>query len=43
MPGKGYMNWSLPAPERRSLGEARASRDEIVRRVVELPVTPALG
>ena len=35
-PGKRYLDWSLPDPKGRPLGEVRALRDDIERRVVEL-------
>jgi arsenate reductase len=36
LPGKRYLDWELPDPAGRSLGEVRALRDEIDRRVAEL-------
>jgi arsenate reductase (thioredoxin) len=36
IPGKRYLDWSLPDPKGRPLGEVRALRDDIERRVVEL-------
>jgi arsenate reductase (thioredoxin) len=36
IPGKRYLDWDLPDPKGRPLGEVRATRDEIERRVVEL-------
>ncbi len=36
IPGKRYIDWELPDPKGRPLGEVRAIRDEIARRVGEL-------
>lgn len=36
IPGKRYLDWDLPDPRGRPLGEVRATRDEIERRVAEL-------
>ena len=36
IPGKRYISWSLPDPKGRPLGEVRAIRDDISRRVAEL-------
>jgi arsenate reductase (thioredoxin) len=36
IPGKRYLDWDLPDPKGRPLGEVRATRDEIERRVTEL-------
>jgi arsenate reductase (thioredoxin) len=36
LPGKRYLDWELPDPAGRSLGEVRALRDEIDRRVAAL-------
>ncbi len=36
IPGKRYIDWSLPDPKGRPLAEVRATRDEIERRVTEL-------
>ncbi len=33
IPGKRYIDWELPDPKGRPLGEVRATRDEIGRRV----------
>jgi arsenate reductase len=33
IPGKRYIDWDLPDPKGRSLGEVRAIREEIARRV----------
>ncbi len=33
IPGKRYLDWDLPDPRGRPLGEVRATRDEIGRRV----------
>ncbi len=33
IPGKRYLDWSLPDPKGRSLEDVRATRDEIARRV----------
>jgi arsenate reductase len=35
-PGKRYVNWQLPDPKERPLGEVRAIRDDIDSRVDEL-------
>jgi arsenate reductase (thioredoxin) len=36
IPGKRYIDWSLPDPRGRSVDEVRATRDEIQRRVSAL-------
>lgn len=36
IPGKRYIDWSLPDPKGRPLAEVRATRDEIQRLVTEL-------
>ena len=36
IPGKRYVDWELPDPAGRPLGEVRAVRDEIARRVAAL-------
>jgi arsenate reductase (thioredoxin) len=36
LPGKRYLDWELPDPKGRPLGEVRATREEIERRVREL-------
>jgi len=36
IPGKRYVDWDLPDPKGRPLGEVRATREEIERRVAEL-------
>jgi arsenate reductase (thioredoxin) len=36
IPGKRYVDWDLPDPKGRPVGEVRAIRDEIARRVDEL-------
>jgi arsenate reductase (thioredoxin) len=36
VPGKRYVDWELPDPKGRPLGEVRATRDEIARRVASL-------
>jgi arsenate reductase len=36
IPGKRYIDWELPDPDGRPIGEVRATRDEIGRRVDEL-------
>jgi arsenate reductase len=38
IPGKQYVDWDLPDPAGKSLDEVRAVRDEIARRVEQLPV-----
>jgi arsenate reductase (thioredoxin) len=38
IPGKQYLDWDLPDPAGKSLDEVRAVRDEIARRVEQLPV-----
>jgi arsenate reductase (thioredoxin) len=38
LPGKRYVDWNLPDPSGRPLDEVRALRDEIDRRLGELPV-----
>ncbi len=35
-PGKRYVDWDLPDPKGRPIGEVRATRDEIARRVKAL-------
>jgi arsenate reductase (thioredoxin) len=37
LPGKRYIDWNLPDPIGRPAHEVRALRDEIERRVAELP------
>jgi protein-tyrosine-phosphatase len=37
LPGKRYVDWNLPDPIGRRLPEVRALRDDIARRVAELP------
>ena len=37
LPGKSYVDWDLTDPARASIEEVRAIRDEIERRVAELP------
>jgi arsenate reductase (thioredoxin) len=37
LPGKRYVDWNLPDPSGRPLDEVRALRDEIDRRLGELP------
>jgi len=37
LPGKSYVDWDLTDPAGASIGEVRAIRDEIERRVAELP------
>lgn len=37
LPGKRYVDWNLPDPSGRPLDEVRALRDEIDRRLSELP------
>jgi arsenate reductase (thioredoxin) len=37
IPGKRYIDWELPDPAGKPLDEVRAVRDEIARRVDELP------
>jgi arsenate reductase (thioredoxin) len=37
IPGKRYIDWDLPDPGGKPLDEVRAVRDEIARRVDELP------
>jgi arsenate reductase len=39
LPGKRYVDWDLPDPAGRPIGEVRQIRDEIDRRVRELAVT----
>lgn len=41
IPGKRYEDWDLPDPAGKALGEVRAIRDEIARRVRALAATPA--
>ena len=45
VPGRRYLDWDLPDPKGRPLGEVRAIRDEIARRVealvAELEAGPA--
>jgi len=36
VPGRRYVDWELPDPKGRALGEVRAIRDEVRRRVDEL-------
>jgi arsenate reductase (thioredoxin) len=36
IPGKRYIDWDLPDPNRRPLEEVRATRDDIARRVEDL-------
>jgi arsenate reductase len=36
IPGKRYLDWDLPDPAGRPIAEARATRDEIERRTVDL-------
>jgi arsenate reductase (thioredoxin) len=36
IPGKRYLDWDLPDPKGRPVGEVRRTRDEISRRVDEL-------
>jgi protein-tyrosine-phosphatase len=36
IPGKRYLDWELPDPKGRPIGEVRATRDEIQARVGEL-------
>jgi arsenate reductase (thioredoxin) len=36
IPGKQYIDWDLPDPNRRPIAEVRATRDEIGRRVAAL-------
>jgi arsenate reductase len=36
IPGKSYVDWNLPDPAGRPLGEVRGLRDEIERRVADL-------
>ena len=38
VPGKRYIDWELPDPAGKPLDEVRAVRDEIRRRVEQLPV-----
>jgi arsenate reductase (thioredoxin) len=38
IPGKRYVDWDLADPADRSVDEVRAIRDEIERRVAELPL-----
>jgi hypothetical protein len=38
LPGKRYVDWNLPDPASVSLADAREIRDEIARRVEELPL-----
>jgi arsenate reductase (thioredoxin) len=38
LPSKEYVDWDLPDPAGKSLDEVRAVRDEIARRVEQLPV-----
>ena len=37
LPGKRYVDWDLPDPAGRSPADVRALRDEIARRVAQLP------
>jgi len=41
LPGKRYVDWNLPDPAGRPIGEVRALRDEIDRLVAELPAPAA--
>jgi len=36
IPGKRYIDWDLPDPKGRPIGEVRATRDEIGRRIANL-------
>jgi len=36
LPGKRYIDWDLPDPKGRPVGEVRATRDDIARRVAAL-------
>jgi arsenate reductase len=36
IPGKRYIDWELPDPKGRPIDEARATRDDIARRVEQL-------
>ncbi len=36
IPGKRYVDWDLPDPKGRPVGEVRATRDEVARRVGDL-------
>jgi arsenate reductase (thioredoxin) len=36
IPGKRYIDWDLPDPKGRPIGEVRRTRDDIARRVSEL-------
>jgi arsenate reductase len=38
LPGKRYVDWQLTDPAGRSVDDVRAIRDEIERRVAELPI-----
>jgi arsenate reductase len=38
VPGKRYIDWELPDPAGKPLDEVRAVRDEILRRIEQLPV-----
>jgi arsenate reductase len=38
IPGKQYVDWELPDPAGRPLEEVRALRDEIARRIAQLPL-----
>ena len=38
LPGKRYLDWELPDPAGKDAAAVRAIRDEIERRVAELPV-----
>ena len=38
IPGKQYVDWELTDPKGRSLDDVRAIRDEIDRRVADLPI-----
>jgi arsenate reductase len=40
VPGKRYVDWNLPDPAGKPADEVRAIRDEIGRRVAELPLEP---
>jgi protein-tyrosine-phosphatase len=36
IPGKRYVDWELPDPSGQPIGQVRATRDEIGRRVAQL-------
>ncbi len=42
IPGKRYIDWDLPDPQDRPIGEVRAIRDDIARRVSALLADPSL-